>query len=230
MFLISWVDMEPGLPPISRPEDLNPVTQPWDDFYSGSDAQSLSWYESVPETLKDIVATSTPKQSVIDVGGGASTLAGHLQRLGYSDITVVDLSPIALEAGAENCDGLGAEVKWVAADITDFEPGRKYDLWHDRAMFHFLTEPTQRHSYRQAISRLVADGGSVIIGVFAENGPRKCAGQPVCNYSQDQLVAEFSGLLEPLTCRTHEPSAGETDRRPYTICRFTNRKGSLHRV
>ncbi len=184
----------------------------WDDRYRSVGAQSVSWYEPRPRLSLAMLelAGLEPGRSVLDVGGGASTLASELITRGIDDVTVLDLSQEALGiARASMTDP--ATVQWITADITEWSPTRAWDVWHDRAVFHFLTEGHQREAYRAALSRALSSTGLVAVATFAEDGPEQCSGLPVVRYSPDTLLAELDlGLHEMASGRAFHttPSGG----------------------
>lgn len=164
----------------------------WDDRYRTVGAQSVSWYEPRPRLSLAMLELAGLHQgaSVLDVGGGASNLAGELLGRGIDDVTVLDLSHEALDiARAAMPDP--HTVRWIAADVTEWTPTRIWDVWHDRAVFHFLTEEHQRDAYRAALSRALSPSGAIAIATFAEDGPEQCSGLPVVRYSPDGLLAEL---------------------------------------
>lgn len=128
--------------------------------------------------------------SVIDIGGGASLFAKALVERGLTDITVLDLSEVALSIARDHL-GDPESVHWLTADVTSWSPGRTWDFWHDRAVFHFLTEPEQRASYRALVQRSIPSGGAIAVATFAENGPEQCSGLPVERYSVERLFSEL---------------------------------------
>jgi SAM-dependent methyltransferase len=143
-------------------------------------------------SLELIGATGAdPGTAVVDVGGGASRLAATLLERGWSDLTVLDMSDVALRA-ARTALGADAErVAWVRTDVLDWSPARSYGLWHDRAVFHFLTDPGLRERYVATASRALPAGGHLVIGTFAEDGPPTCSGLPVARYDAAALAAAF---------------------------------------
>ena len=170
----------------------------WDDRYRSVGAQSVSWYEPRPRLSLAMLelAGLEPGRSVLDVGGGASTLASELVGRGIDDVTVLDLSEAALGIAREAMTDPSA-VQWITADVTEWSPTRTWDLWHDRAVFHFLTEVHQRDAYRVAVSQALSSTGAVAVATFAEDGPEQCSGLPVIRYSPDALLAELDlGLHE----------------------------------
>lgn len=192
-------------------------TPEWDDFYAGTPHTELSWYESTPSTLEDVLSFGRDPASttVLDVGGGASTLAQHLVAGGHQRVTVLDLAVSAAESGVQD-----PRIDRVIGDVTNHTCRQQVDLWHDRATFHFLTTVEDRAAYRKTLSQCLAPTGAAVITTFAPDGPPMCAGRDVRRYSEDALREEFAGVLEPIGCRTHIPSDSDTDQRPYTICRF----------
>lgn len=169
----------------------------WETVYSSKATTEVSWFQShAQHSLNLIRDTGVPlSASIIDVGGGASTLVDDLLAGGYSNLTVLDLSGAALAAAQQRVGAmgeLGASVQWREADITQAKlPNAAFDVWHDRAVFHFLTSAEDRRTYVQAVLAAVKPGGHVIVATFAEDGPTQCSGLPVMRYSADQLHAEF---------------------------------------
>ena len=146
--------------------------------------------------------------AIIDVGGGASTLVDDLLANGYTDLTVLDLSAAALAAARKRLGAQASKVRWIEADITKADlPANRFDVWHDRAVFHFLTTPEDRAAYVQAVFHSVKPGGHVIVATFAEDGPNQCSGLPVMRYRADELHAEFG---EAFSLLSHEKEAHHT--------------------
>lgn len=170
----------------------------WTQVYEGKDSKSVSWYQPEPEpSLRALERhDAEPTSSLIDVGGGASTLVDVLLARGWEDLTVLDIAPSALETAKARLGGKADKVTWEAADVTEWRPARRYDVWHDRAVFHFLVEPQQREAYRQALADGLAPGGLVIIATFALNGPERCSGMPVERYNPEKLAQELGPSLE----------------------------------
>lgn len=159
----------------------------WDRAYV--DAQEHSWDQRSVERSVELLDTGGLPSSVIDIGGGTSPLAGTLLDLGVSDVTVLDISAAALERAAAQLGARATEVRWVTADVTRWEPDRRYEAWHDRATFHFLTDPADRAAYRERLHAAVAPGGRVVVATFAPDGPAVCSGLPVVRYDAADLVA-----------------------------------------
>ena len=165
----------------------------WQTAYQTRDATTVSWFQPVPvQSLELIQATGVAETSpIIDVGGGASTLVDHLLAAGYSDLTVLDIAPAALERARSRLGALADRVAWIAADVTRFVPARRYGLWHDRAFFHFLTDPEDRDRYLRVLRAGLAEGGHLILATFGPEGPTRCSGLDVHRYS----AAELSQVL-----------------------------------
>lgn len=182
----------------------------WEHVYSSKPTDAVSWYqEHAEQSLRLIHQTGLPPTaSIIDVGGGASTLVDDLLRDGYSSTTVLDLSAAALAAAKSRLGEKASTVTWLVANITEVElPASSYDIWHDRAVFHFLTNEHDRHAYVTAVLRAVKPGGHVIVATFGEDGPQQCSGLPVMRYSPQSLHAEFG---EPFTLLKHEQEEHHT--------------------
>ena len=160
----------------------------WDGAYASRGPTGVSWYEPTPRvSLEMIDGLGVPKDApVIDVGGGASGLAGELLERGYSDVTLLDVSKAALKESERR---LGDAVKRLHIDLSSWRPEREYALWHDRAVLHFFTDPGDRATYVETLSRAVPVGGFVVLGVFAPDGPETCSGLNVDRYAADDLAA-----------------------------------------
>lgn len=175
----------------------------WERVYSTKAAQSVSWYQEHATRSLDLirVAGVSLDAPIIDVGGGESTLVDDLMGAGYTDLTVLDLSGAALAAArARMGPALAEKVKWLEADVTEVQlPIHGYELWHDRAVFHFMTAEDQRARYVDALRRAVKPGGHVIVATFAEDGPRQCSGLPVVRYRPEQLQAELGETFMPVS-------------------------------
>jgi SAM-dependent methyltransferase len=166
----------------------------WEQVYTGKPSDRLGWYrprlETPLEWIRDL--DLGPGAAIIDVGGGASTLVDHLLDDGHSSVTVLDIAAPALDLVKARLGDRSALVTWLCGDITDVELAQDaYDLWHDRAVFHFLTEPDDRRRYRQNLGRALRPGGYLIVGVFAPEAPPRCSGLPVQRYDLEQLLDEL---------------------------------------
>jgi ubiquinone/menaquinone biosynthesis C-methylase UbiE len=196
----------------------------WERIYSSRPTNAVSWYQAHAESsLRLIRATGvTPDAAIVDVGGGASTLVDDLLEAGYSRVSVLDLSGAALAAAKKRLGARASEVRWIEADITKVAlPSDEYDVWHDRAVFHFLTSAGDRAAYVRAVSRSVKRGGHVIVATFAEEGPTQCSGLPVVRYGPEQLHSEFgdSFVLLSHEKEEHHTPAGKVQQFVYCYCR-----------
>lgn len=162
----------------------------WEGVYGRRPPEELSWFEPEPAaSLAMIEQLSLPLDAaIVDVGGGASRLAEELLRRGYSDITVVDIAAEALERAKDGFAGAD-RIRWIPADVRNHDFGRRFALWHDRAVFHFMVSEPDRRAYLDAVERSVAPGGDLILATFGPEGPRRCSGLPVVRYSADALAA-----------------------------------------
>jgi SAM-dependent methyltransferase len=175
----------------------------WDSRYSTIGEQNVSWFQADPETSQElIVRVSPPGGSVVDVGGGASRLVDSLLAAGYRDLTVVDISPEALRTARERVGE--APVAWIVSDIREWQPARSFDLWHDRAAYHFLVDPADQQRYWQLVRDAVALGGHVVIATFADDGPDMCSGLPVTRYGVDELASAMGSGFRVLDSRREE--------------------------
>ncbi|AZQ64319.1 class I SAM-dependent methyltransferase [Flammeovirga pectinis] len=171
----------------------------WENIYTTKALENVSWYQRIPLTSLDFIdrATLTKDNAIIDIGGGDSFLTDHLLDLSYADLSVLDISKQALLRAQKR---LGADkaskVTWIEADASDFQSEKKYDLWHDRAAFHFLTDEIEIANYVKTVKNLVKTDGIIVIGTFSENGPEKCSGIPIKQYSVSELAKVFEKDFE----------------------------------
>jgi len=162
----------------------------WENIYSTKTDSELSWTQADPRISLALIKEVAPRGTVIDVGGGISVLADRLLDAGYS-LTVLDISEAALARARRRVGARASQVRWVAGDITAIEDLGKFDVWHDRAVFHFLTDPGDRRKYVALAERSIPLGGHLVVGTFALNGPEKCSGLLVERYDGEKLDAEF---------------------------------------
>lgn len=195
----------------------------WERVYATKAPAEVSWFRPHLETSLALIERVAGDRSVsiIDVGGGESTLVDDLIGKGYLNLTVLDISPTAIQHSKQRLGSASPQVVWLVADVTKAElPMHAYDVWHDRAVFHFLTEPEQRLAYVRRAAIAVKPGGHVIIGVFGPEGPVKCSGLDTVRYDADSLQAEFSPrfrLIESVT-ELHRTPSGTTQQ--FLYCCF----------
>ena len=196
----------------------------WEKVYTTKASNAVSWFQPHAHlSVKLIKGTGASRDAaILDVGGGASTLVDDLLANGYANLTVLDLSAAALAAARRRLGDKAAKVRWIEADIAKADlPAHHFDVWHDRAVFHFLTDPEDRAAYVQAVFRAVKPGGHVIVATFAEDGPDQCSGLPVMRYSADGLHDEFGDSFTLLRHEkeAHHTPAGKIQQFIYCYCR-----------
>ena len=198
----------------------------WEKVYTTKATDTVSWFQPHADLSLDLIKTTGVGKdaSIIDVGGGASTLVDDLLAEGYSDLTVLDLSATALDVARKRLGAQQEKVRWIEADITQAElPAQRYDIWHDRAVFHFLTTPEERAAYVRTVFHAVKPGGHVIVAAFSENGPLQCSGLPVMRYRPDELHDQFGESFKLLIHCTeqHHTPFGTVQPFVYCYCRLT---------
>jgi ubiquinone/menaquinone biosynthesis C-methylase UbiE len=196
----------------------------WDHIYRTKSITEVSWYQSEARLSVELIRRvgSAPDQPIVDVGGGASTLVDGLLGAGYRDVTVVDLASTALVRARERLRRRAAEVKWIVADVLDLPLATgSCAIWHDRAVFHFLTDPRDRARYVAEARRVVRRGGHVIVASFGPDAPARCSGLDVVRYSAESLHAEFGPGFRLLESRreNHRTPTGSTQAFVYCLCR-----------
>jgi 2-polyprenyl-3-methyl-5-hydroxy-6-metoxy-1,4-benzoquinol methylase len=166
----------------------------WEGIYQNKALDEVGWHEPIPQVSLELIARSgiSKEMAIIDIGGGDSLLTDHLLDMDYSDLTVLDISEKAIERARKRLGQRAAKVKWIVSDITEFTPTRKYDLWHDRAAFHFLTDERDIGLYKQALVKGTSKNGKMILGTFSEQGPTKCSGIAIKQYSKRTLASRFN--------------------------------------
>lgn len=177
----------------------------WNAVYGEKTEGQLSWHQDDPEiSLELIELTGVSTESpIIDIGGGTSRLASALLAKGYQDVSVLDLSDVALEAARGRLGSGGDAVAWIAADITKWSPDRRYDLWHDRAVFHFLVDASEQAAYQERLAEGLRVGGHAIVATFAPDGPATCSGLSVVRYSSDALADLLGDRFKLVAHRNH---------------------------
>ena len=183
----------------------------WEQVYTTKAESAVSWFQQKPQLSLDLIAAAdvAPAQAVIDIGGGASRLVDELLAQGFSNLSVLDISAAALHTSQQRLAEKSARIDWYIGDITNVSlPKHYFSLWHDRAVFHFLTDTNARAAYKKNLLSALTPDGKVVIATFAEDGPTKCSNLPVMRYSTEQLYAEFSSdfnLLETRQELHHTP-------------------------
>ena len=196
----------------------------WEKVYATKAPTDVSWYQPDAELSLKLIRQAAPDHAaaIIDVGGGASTLVDGLLAEGYANVTVLDLSVSALGQAAARLGDDAGGVRWVEADIRDADlPVHAYDVWHDRAVFHFLTAPADRRRYVEQVLRAVKVGGHVLVATFAGDGPTHCSGLEVARYEPDELHAQFGSEFELVRSvrEQHKTPSGAVQPFVYCMCR-----------
>lgn len=195
----------------------------WENIYSTKALNEVSWYQPTPETSLSIIEeTGIAKDAaIIDVGGGDSFLVDQLLKAGYTNITVLDISEKAIERAKTRLSNDANKVKWICADAAAFNPTEQYDLWHDRAAFHFLTNANDIAHYVNAVNNNLTDNGSLVIGTFAKDGPLKCSGIAISQYDAEDLSTTFNELTLKESYKVAHPTPFDTIQN-FTFCWFRN--------
>lgn len=194
----------------------------WENIYATKQLNEVSWYQPTPETsLQFIEKLKLPKSaSIIDIGGGDSFLVDNLIQLGYTNITVLDISKNAIERAKKRLGNDATKIKWIISDVNDFVPDSKYDIWHDRAAFHFLNHKQEIEKYAQTVQNSLAENGQLIIGTFSKSGPLKCSGIEITQYNPEDLELIFSDFKLAEYLQIEHQTPFDTTQN-FTFCRFS---------
>ena len=197
----------------------------WDNVYTTKTEKEVSWFEESPTISRDLIRSTRAglDAPIIDIGGGASRLVDALIDNGFEALTVLDLSKTALARAQARLGMRGAKVRWIVEDVTTWEPSETYQVWHDRAAVHFLTEPKDRAAYAERVAWAVRPGGHVIIGTFASDGPERCSGLPVVRHDAASLGEILGSAFELMESRrhVHQTPMGATQRFQFSRFRRT---------
>jgi SAM-dependent methyltransferase len=178
----------------------------WEKVYANKGEKEVSWFQENPAPSLELLSqvSAIPTSAIIDIGGGASRLVDHLIKNGFQDVTVLDLSGAALDAAKARLGDRAAQVHWFVADATVWEPVKAYDIWHDRAAFHFLTDEHDRTAYVARLGRGLKVGGHAIVATFALDGPERCSGLPVMRYDAASLGRTLGPTFQLVHTQRHE--------------------------
>jgi trans-aconitate methyltransferase len=192
----------------------------WENVYGTKQPNEVSWTQEKPETSLRLIANcNLPKTAkIIDIGGGDSTLVDCLLELGYTDLTVLDISGKAIEKAKIRLGELAKKVKWIVSDITEFQPTEKYAIWHDRATFHFLTEETQIEKYESLVQDYVSD--CLIVATFSDNGPLKCSGLEIKQHAIADLENVFQDGFQKVEGFYEDHETPFETIQNFVFCRF----------
>jgi len=192
----------------------------WNDVYTNKTPDQVSWTQAVPRTSLDFIHgfQLSKNASIIDIGGGDSKLVDFLLKEGFVNITVLDISAAAIQKAQARLGAKSELVKWVVSDITEFKTNDHFDLWHDRATFHFLTSKSQIAAYLQIAGRAI--NNYMVVGTFSENGPDKCSGLPIKQYTEVQLQSQLKKDFEKIRCISEDHITPFQTRQNFLFCSF----------
>ena len=194
----------------------------WENIYQTKELKDVSWFQPIPETsLEFIKLFKLPLNAkIIDIGGGDSFFVDHLLSLGYQDITVLDISSAAIDRAKNRLGDNEKMVKWIVADAANFKSNEKYDFWHDRAAFHFLTDELEISNYIQTAQESINPEGILVIGTFSEQGPKKCSGIEIKQYSENTMTDRLKQSFEKIRCITVDHKTPFDTIQNFVFCSF----------
>ena len=196
--------------------------QHWENIYQTKQPEEVSWFQPIPSTSLDFVKyfdiPTTAK--IIDVGGGDSLFVDHLLDQGYQDITVLDISEAALQRAQHRLGDRATKVKWIVDDAATFATTEKYDFWHDRAAFHFLTQEREIEHYVNATQNSIKPAGILVIGAFSQTAPKKCSGIEIKQYSEETMSARLEKFFEKVRCITVDHNTPFGTVQNFIFCAF----------
>lgn len=200
----------------------------WENIYQTKQLNEVSWYQPTPETSLDFIKQFNvqPTEKIIDIGGGDSFLVDHLLDKGYENITVLDISQAAIDKAKQRLGSRAGKVKWIVADAATFKPTEKYDFWHDRAAFHFLTDDREISDYLETARQNINPSGVLVIGTFSEQGPKKCSGIEIKQYSETTMTDRLKTAFEKIKCITVNHKTPFDTVQNFVFCSF--RKTGAH--
>ena len=194
----------------------------WETVYQTKSADQVSWTQKYPQLAIDYLnELNLPKDAtIIDIGGGEAAFAEAVLELGYTNISVLDISEAALAKAKQRLAAKSDKIKWIVCDILDFKPTEKYDFWYDRAVFHFLTDEKDIKKYTQIVNAAVSENGDFLLGTFSENGPFKCSGLEITQYSEASMKETFSENFLAQRCFTQEHQTPFDSIQNFQFCGF----------
>ena len=196
------------------------IQKHWETIYANKNSEQVSWTQEVPKTSLDFIHSFgiTKSAKIIDIGGGDSRLADYLVDEGFENITVLDISAKALDKAKQRLGAKAQKINWIVSDVTEFVPTNTFDVWHDRAAFHFLTTSKQVKKYIDIARKSV--NGFLTIGTFSETGPEKCSGLPVKHYSEQTLASELKKGFDKIRCITEDHTSPFGTKQNFLFCSF----------
>ena len=196
--------------------------QHWDKVYNTKAEEELSWFQPYPKTSMEFVELfNLPlTANIIDIGGGDSHLADVLLDKGYQNIWVLDISANAIERAKKRLGDKASKVHWIVSDVTEFDPPVQFDFWHDRAAFHFLTSENKIYKYVSIAEDAIKQNGYLILGTFSENGPKKCSGLEIKQYSEASMSARFEIAFDRIKCIREDHTTPRNIKQSFLFCSF----------
>lgn len=194
----------------------------WENIYENKPLETVSWYQPNPKTSLNFISQFNLAKTakIIDIGGGDSFFVDHLLDLGYQDITVLDISNAAIERAKTRLGNNASKVKWIVADASEFQPTEQYGFWHDRAAFHFLTDEKEVGNYIKITNKAISENGIMVIGTFSEQGPKKCSGIDIRQYSESTMTDLFQTNFEKIECITVDHKTPFDTIQNFVFCSF----------
>jgi SAM-dependent methyltransferase len=194
----------------------------WENIYNSKELKDLSWYQPIPSTSLDFILQLGIKTSsrIIDIGGGDSLLVDLLLGRGFQNITVLDISEAAITRAKQRLGEKAKSVKWIVSDIINFKPVGKFDFWHDRATFHFLTIQKEIESYINIAGSCIQPSGFLVIGTFSESGPKQCSGIEIKQYSEATMTSSLKKYFERIKCITVDHTTPFDTIQNFIFCSF----------
>ena len=194
----------------------------WEHIYETKTLQEVSWFQPTPQTSLDFFRQfAVPFDAkIIDIGGGDSLLVDYLLDAGYTDITVLDIAESALQRAQQRLGQRAHQVKWVVADAAHFQPSETYDFWHDRAAFHFLTDDKEIENYLSTAQTYIRPGGVFVLGTFSDQGPKKCSGIEIKQYTENSMTSRLQSYFEKIRCITIDHKTPFDTLQNFVFCSF----------
>ena len=194
----------------------------WENIYNIKSNKDMSWFQENPKTSLQFLATNQIplNAEIIDIGGGDSLFVDYALKMGYTNITILDISEAAIERAKKRLGEAEKNVTWIVSDVTKFQPHKKYDFWHDRAVFHFLTRQDEIDSYVKLVQENISENSIFVIGTFSENGPDKCSGLPITKYNESRMTALFSAGFDKIRCFEENHITPSNKVQAFLFCSF----------
>lgn len=194
----------------------------WENIYCTKAENEVSWFQQYPKTSMSFVEffSLNKNSKIIDIGGGDSHFVDALLEAGFNNVTVLDISANAIERAKVRLGAKADKVKWIVSDVTEFVPTEQYDFWHDRAAFHFLTDEKQADKYVEIANNGIAQDGFLVLGTFSVNGPKKCSGLEIKQYSEESMSYKFEKYMKRVKCVTEDHQTPFNTTQNFLFCSF----------